>query len=427
MRELLRRSLMFECENIAYLSPRGRQPVPRMDRQTASPPFVVFGDDWGRHISTMQHLFSRIAPHAPVLWINAIGHREPTLADLSRVWRKVGAAMTRNRSLRQPLNAIAGAPPAEIIQPRVLPWHSNRLVSSMNRTSLKRTIRGAVARAGIRDFVLVTGSPPSAPVVGECGEIASIYFCMDDFLVLPGTSPRMLAPLEHELLRRVDAVVATAMRLVETKRAASGRGYHLPQGVNYEHFASQRPSPPEMARLPRPIVGFAGGVSKAVDAATIQAISAAVPGGSVVLVGPVVVPQDGFAAPNVHLLGPRPYAELPAYVQSFDVGIIPYIEDDWTRAVDPLKLLEYLAAGVPVVASPLPEVQKYRDAVVVARLGTEFAEAVARNLAVTGSLRGLEAQRFASGHSWERRAESFLDIVDEVCAEKRSSTPARRQ
>lgn len=386
----------------------------------SAPAFVVFGDDWGRHVSTMQHLFSRIAPHARVLWINAIGHREPTLADLGRIWRKLGAMQRHEQPERR---VIRGAAPERVIQPRVLPWHSWPLVSAFNRAMLKRTVRHAVRAAGIQDFVLVTGTPPSARVVGECGEVASIYLCMDDFLVLPGTSPRMLAPLERELLQRVDAVVATAKRLVETKRAATGRGYHLPQGVSFEHFSAPRPVPPELAMLPRPIVGFAGGLGKAVDAATIRATSAAIPTGSVVLIGPVTVPPETLAAPNVHLLGPRPYEDLPAYVQAFDVGIIPYIEDDWTRAVDPLKLLEYLAAGIPVVASPLPEVHKYADAVHIAPLGDAFAQAVVANLGANRSLHGASAQAFASRHSWERRAQDFLTIVDEVRRER--SRPER--
>jgi len=381
----------------------------------SSPAFVVFGDDWGRHVSTMQHLFGRITERAPVLWFNAIGHREPSWSDLGRASQKVFSYMRRGQ--RGPAaSTFRLPPPREVIQPRVLPWHSNRAVSAFNRAILKRAVRSAVARAGLREFVLVTGTPPSAPIVGECGEDASIYLCMDDFLVLPGTTPSMLAPLEQELLRRVDAVVATAQRLVEKKVAASGRGYHLPQGVNYEHFAPRRPVPAELANLPRPLIGFAGGVGPAVDVATLHALSKAVGRGSVVLVGPVTLPMAQLDAPNIHVLGPRPYAELPAFVQAFDVGIIPYIEDDWTRAVDPLKLLEYLAAGIPVVATPLPEVRKYADAVIQAPLGDAFALAVLRNLTSSGSLRGAAAQQFAMNHSWEHRAERFLEIVDEVRA-----------
>lgn len=388
-------------------------------RRASAPAFVVFGDDWGRHVSTMQHVFGRIARESTVVWLNAIGHREPGFDDLGRAWRKARAMLHGNRTSAAPSHGVADAiqSPQHIVQPRVLPWHSNALVSAGNRASLKYEIRRAIARAGIRDFVMVTGSPPSARVIGECGERASIYFCMDDFLVLPGTTPRMLAPLERELLRRVDAVVATAARLVETKVSASGRGYHLPQGVNYQHFSAPRDCPAELRDLPRPIVGFAGGVGDAVDVETIHAISRALPNGSVVLVGPVTLDRARLDAPNVRLLGPRPYAELPAYVQAFDVGIIPYVENDWTRAVDPLKLLEYLAAGVPIVSSPLPEVMKYAHAVTTAPLGDAFAAAVRDVVRGGGKARGETARRVASEHSWDRRAERFLEIVDEVCRE----------
>jgi glycosyltransferase involved in cell wall biosynthesis len=121
-----------------------------------------------------------------------------------------------------------------------------------------------------------------------------------------------------------------------------------------------------------------------------------------------------IAAPNVHVLGPRPYAELPAYVQSFDVGIIPYVENDWTRAVDPLKLLEYLAAGIPVVASPLPEVEKYRDVVRIAPLGDPFVRATMEAAFDVGGEARMRGRLVAKANTWEQRADRFLEIVRDV-------------
>jgi glycosyltransferase involved in cell wall biosynthesis len=381
------------------------------------PTIVVFGDDWGRRVSSMQHLFVRLLDRVDVIWIDAIGHREPrlTFEDLRRAVRKVAAMLTGARRTA-PRAAVTGAQPLHRIAPRVLPWHGNRLVARVNRWSLLRDIRRALAAHPPRGpLVLVTGSPPSAPVVGAIGEDASIYFCMDDFLHLPGTSPAMLAPLEQALLGRVDALVATAQRLLETKRPRTGRRYYLPQGVNYEHFATPRPCPDELRDLPRPIIGFAGGVSAALDGTTIRALAAAFPSGSIVLVGPVAVDTTAIAAPNVHLLGPRGYDELPAYVQAFDVGIVPYIENEWTRAVDPLKVLEYLAAGIPTVASNLPEIAKYAAVAHAVPLGPTFVQAVHDALSTARS--GEPGRAVAAANTWQHRADRFLEIVDTVLAE----------
>jgi glycosyltransferase involved in cell wall biosynthesis len=135
----------------------------------------------------------------------------------------------------------------------------------------------------------------------------------------------------------------------------------------------------------------------------------------VVLVG---MQQEHFSMPdlpsNVHVLGPRPYNELPAYVQAFDVALIPYVLNQHTVSVDPLKLLEYLASGRPVVSTPLPEVEKYAEQVTIGDSNESFIAAVCGLAGRSESAVASDAQRrmaFASGHTWQDRASTFLSFV----------------
>lgn len=366
----------------------------------------------------MQHVFRHVARTHRVVWVNSIGHRTPGIRDLGRFAQKFGHMLSRGAP-EPVVDAGAfeeGERPTRIIHPRVLPWHQFAPIRALNTRSLVSAIRASLAALDSREPpIVVTGTPPSVDVLGRLGEIADVYFCMDDFLHLPTTSPKMLAPLEARLLERVDAVVATAESLTRSKRPRNGRTYHLPQGVNYEHFATARPTPGDLATLPRPIVGFAGSIYDRVDFQLVDAIAAAIPGGSVVLIGPLTGKRPEFRQANVHLLGMRPYRDLPGYIQAFDAAIIPYVLNDETVAVDPLKLLEYLAAGVPVVATDLPAIRQRARAVTVAPTRDEFVRSVLRELAAP-SLSAADRQAVAREHGWERRAQQLLDILAEVAA-----------
>ena len=388
-------------------------------RLPTNTPIVVFGDDWGRHVSTMQHIFRWIIPHYPVIWVNGIGHRVPRLT-----WDDVHRAASKLRVLVRP--STDGAAPDEIgehhqpqtiIHPRVLPWHHWPGVHALNTRSLLRSIKGALQQYSERP-VLVTGSPPSVGVVGELDELVSVYFCMDDFLHHPAATAKMIAPLERRLLERVDVLVATAHGLTKTKRPRSGRTHYLPQGVNFEHFAVKRPTPTELQGLPRPIIGFAGRLSDCCDLRLLARVAKRFPEASLVLVGPLSVEHRGLELPNVHCLGHRPYQDLPAYVQEFDVALVPYLVNDWTRAVDPLKLLEYLAAGVGVVSTAIPEVRKYEAVVRVTEDASDFVLGIERALTEDRETVVSRGQALARQHTWKQRAQALLDIIGTGASEQ---------
>jgi hypothetical protein len=385
---------------------------------------LVFGDDWGRHVSTTQHIFRRLAGEHTVVWLNAINHRTPKLSvyDARRAVGKVSGMVFGHRAKSGPPNvngawgsgAGADVRPAAIVPPRILPWHNVGLVRRFNTRSLTRDLAAALEKIAPGERpVLLTATPAIPDVVEALDAFPKIYFCIDDYAEIQHVDKDLVLPLERETLGVVDAVVATAETLVRTKRSPSGRGYCLPQGVNYDHFATPRELPPDLAAIPRPRIGFAGHLSLCCDVDLIRTLALTHPDRSFVFVGPVSIDVQPLTLPNVHLLGNRPYAELPAYVQGFDVGTIPYLLNAWTRSVDPLKLLEYLAAGVPTVSTPLPEVYKYAPPVRVA--DTPAAFGVAIDQALTESVSAKEArQATARRQTWEHRAERLVEIVREL-------------
>ena len=398
---------------------------------SADTPFVVFGDDWGRYPSTFQHTFRHIAARYPVVWVNGIGHRVPRLnfTDVRRAWEKLRNVARAGAQPPPPVHrTLGGGVPAAIIEPRVLPWHHVSWVHAINTRSLVRAITARLSALGLRRRpVLVTGSPPSVGVVGRLGEVASVYYVLDDFLNFPTYTASMLAPLERRLLERVDLVVATAASLTRSKFPRSGRAYHLPQGVNYAHFAEPRSEPADLAAIPRPRIGFAGSLSTQCDVALLARLASTFADASLVLVGPVSLDDASLATlrrPNVHLLGVRPYADLPAYVQHFDVGIIPYLLSAWTVAVDPLKLLEYLAAGLPVVTTAIPEAAKYAGTVAVAGDGDAFVAAVRQALVADREASRARGQTLARGHTWETRADTLVALIEEVITDRDGAATA---
>jgi glycosyltransferase involved in cell wall biosynthesis len=207
--------------------------------------------------------------------------------------------------------------------------------------------------------------PASAPVSGTLGEELVIYHCVDEFSAFADTNGSHIAELEEQLLRKADLVITSAERLRANKVKVNPSTVLVRHGVDFRHFVRACDEatrvPQELARLPGPIIGFFGLIAEWVDLEAIKACARAYPNGSVVLVGKVAPDADvsSLAAfPNIHLLGRKQYEALPGYCKGFDVALMPFRVNELTLNANPLKVREYLAAGLPVVSSDIPEVRK---------------------------------------------------------------------
>jgi len=251
-----------------------------------------------------------------------------------------------------------------------------------------------------------------------------VYYCVDEFSEFAGYDREAILSAEGRLALRADMVVTTSQALFEAKGPLNANTMLVPHGVDHSHFARATSAdtvvPADIAGLPRPILGFWGLVQGWVDVALIRQLAVGRPDWSVVLIGEVATDVSALRdLPNVHLLGRRPYASLPGYARGFDAGLIPFRVNRLTRAVNPIKLREYLSAGLPVVSTPLPEVQRYAQLVRIAEPGAGFIAACDEVLGACREAAGTvhsDGEVQAAARQAAMRGETWAVKVEEICA-----------
>lgn len=243
-----------------------------------------------------------------------------------------------------------------------------------------------------------------------------IYDCMDEYAGFTTNKPAMLAE-EALLSSHSDIVLVTAQRLLEKHRQYHPVPLLVPNAADFAHFSQLCVEPPvALQSLSRPIIGYVGTIGDWFDMRLVSELARQRPGWSFVLLGPVIdadlVPILALA--NVHLLGAHSYASLPAYLQSFDVGLIPFRRTPLTEATHPVKFYEYLSAGKPVVSIPLPELVPYapQGLVCLATDAAEFVEHIEHALAENTTERQAQRRAFARAHSWEARFCQIQAAID---------------
>lgn len=233
-------------------------------------------------------------------------------------------------------------------------------------------------------------------------------------------TPQPLSALERSVIERVDRVFVTSPALLETKGGINPQTIFSPNGVDFARFSAPRAEPADLAAVPHPRIGFAGVLRRGLDWELLTALAKRRPDWSLVFVGGV---REGHATdlapieairhlPNVHLLGEKNADDLPAYVQHFDVAALAYRRLAYLDAINPLKLYEALATGIPVVGAKIPALEALRPVVSTASGIDEWERAVRSALETTHSdTRRAERQALARKHDWDAIATAIGDEI----------------
>ncbi len=361
---------------------------------------ICFANDWFADPLSKKHLMLRFARSRRILWINSVNNRRPRIA--SKDFRRVFQKLTEFRKgLVQVQDGVW------VLTPLYIPFHGNSMIRDLNRKLLGAQIRHALAKLKIRRAITYTFAPTSADVAGTLGEKAIVYHCVDEFSAFSDAGAEV-AQREQELLGKADVVLCSAAGLFESKRAHNPHTYLVTHGVDYDFFrkatSSDTPIAAELQSLPKPILGFTGLLADWVDVALLAELAKRRPEWSIVLIGRSDIDLKVFdGLSNVHLLGHRPYNRLPEFLRGFDVALLPFVNNELTVNANPLKLREYLAAGLPVIASPIPEVARYEGLVALASTAAEYEREIDAMLK-TGDT-GPSADRSArmASESWDAK------------------------
>jgi glycosyltransferase involved in cell wall biosynthesis len=316
---------------------------------------ICFSNDWSGDPLSKTHLMRLLARDNRILWVNSIGCRAPTAskADVGRAFRKLTAAA-------QPIREVE--PNLYVLNPLAIPLHGRPLARALNRLWLKWQVRRALRKLGFKRPINWIFNPTAAVVAGAFDEDLLIYYCVDEFSAFTGVAAQALLEMEAELVRRADLVVVVSDLLLQSKSRFNPRTVLVRHGVDFAHFRRALDPglavPADIANLPKPVIGFFGLIADWVDVELMAQVARHFAHGSLVVLGKATTDVSALAAlPNVQLLGRKPYTELPAYCKGFDVALMPFRINELTLNSNPLKVREYLAAGLPVVSTPIPEVE----------------------------------------------------------------------
>ncbi len=337
------------------------------------------GEDWWYHshahfdIQIMKCLSEQI----PVLYVCSIGMRMPSLRRdklfLTRIKRKL-------KSVSRLLQRIS--PQLYVYSPLPIPLYQQRLGRAMNTLVLRTQLRAVYQRLGIKNPLVWVNTPTAWPVMEVLPRRGLVYQRTDDYAAydFDNFNADYVRLIDDKLIRLADLVVHVSDELHREALKITTHSILLPQGVDETFFDFNGLPPADLRMIARPIIGYVGGMDRhKFDTLLVTQVARNLPDCSFVLVGPPDPNVDALRdLPNVHFLGVKRHGEIPAYVHSFDVCMLPTAQTEWGLKCRPLKLMEYLAAAKPVVATPTPASVSFAQAVYVAGDTSSWIDTIQR-------------------------------------------------
>lgn len=294
-----------------------------------------------------------------------------------------------------------------------------RLLLRFNERIIARRINQIKKKRSISDFIFINSFNFHYPGIADLTKPGvSVYHCVDP-LIIPFDMKHGLTS-EPALVRKSDLVICTSKQLYRDKKQLNPQTFFVPNAADIAHSSKalekDLPVHPEIAAIAKPVIGYFGNIERRMDFDLLKAVIADHTDKNFVFVGPMspeFIPAWFYNTPNIHLIGRKPYQNMPSIIKGFDVAIIPFKKDDVSATIFPLKLFEYLGAGKPVVATDFnPDLPEFTgNSVFYCPDAETFSESLTDCLQKETDEKIRERLKIASENTWDNRVEEFSSII----------------
>lgn len=378
------------------------------------------GEDWWYHNrghADMQ-LMRRFAKWGMVLYVNSIVMQKPTLKKATAGGKSFSEKLARKTKsiLRGLRKSDAGF---WVYSPFSLPVHHIGWLRKLNEIVLRLQLRLVMQKLKMPNPIVWVACSAACGVAISMKRAKLVYQRTDRFEEYPDVDVGIIRQYDRRLKANADLTVFVNKTLYEQERQGCKNAIYLDHGVDFDMFAGaehKHEIPTDIADVRRPIIGFFGGIHDHIfDVDFIKNVIDMLPQMSFVFVGKASADcSELMLRDNVWMLGQKSYEQIPHYGKCFDVAIMPWLQNRWIEACNPIKLKEYLALGKPIVSTPFMELQEYQDVVYEAGTPKEFADCIKRARSEHSPELVAKRRQKVAQASWDSKAELVLQKLFSV-------------
>jgi glycosyltransferase involved in cell wall biosynthesis len=370
---------------------------------------ICFGSEKWEYPGLQQTVMRHLSVDNKILYVNAIGLRKAIFRQ-----KNIKIYIAKLKNIFGGTRRISDT--VTVFSPLLIPVLYNDYIAKVNAVLLRRQFRKLLRDLNFKDYLLWAGTPTVAPFLGLFQPRLLIYNPVDRYSTFPFVDRHSVEKLQGIVAQAAHLVITTADAIKEDMAQYNKMCEVVGHGVLFDHFnraAQDLEVPEDLKSLKKPVIGFFGQLSGwKVDFDLIRKVALHYINASILLIGRVTDDIALFSdTPNVHVIGFRKFASLPAYLSAIDVCIIPFHLNDLVEGVDPIKLREYLCAGKPVLTTNFREARKFRDLVYIALNHDEFIQYV--GLALTENDPSIVQKRISTvrGDDWPSKMALISSLV----------------